>query len=296
MQTIYQITPKMDVCYLGVDEWTDKVKRNFLGITLQGLINDKFDKKVVCFKKIDAEKVTGEYLQTKIEKKINDYNIQNNFGGIISDGASNMIAAFDNARYKRKCCVCHVLNFLLRDIHDVFSQRLNGLQMVVFKIKNSYDFVKMCEQANISTKKLTSFTPTIWYGLFQTIHCFNHSFEVALDFIAKHKMESPFTCDELELFKEFELFLSYIKDAIKLFEASSFGQSGKIFAEIHMKESLLIMLDNSQFIKKQKDQINEIITNRIAIIEESWGDLIFAVALLHPNKFFPQILSNETKT
>ena len=51
MQTIKQITPKIDVCYLRVDEWTDKVKRNFLGIAPQGLINDKFDKKVVCFKK-----------------------------------------------------------------------------------------------------------------------------------------------------------------------------------------------------------------------------------------------------
>ena len=78
-------------------------------------------KKLCVSKKIDVEKVTGEYLQTKVEEIINNYNIQNNFGGIISDGASNMIAAFDNERYKRKCCVCHVLNLLLSDIHDVFS-------------------------------------------------------------------------------------------------------------------------------------------------------------------------------
>ena len=47
-------------------------------------------KKVVCFIKIDAGKVTNEYFQTKIEEIVNDYNIQNNFGGIISDGASSI--------------------------------------------------------------------------------------------------------------------------------------------------------------------------------------------------------------
>lgn len=79
-------------------------------------------KKVVCFKKIDAEKVTSEYLRTKIEEIVNDYNIQSNFGGIISDGASNMITAFDNESYKKKCCDCRVLNLLLGHIYDIFDQ------------------------------------------------------------------------------------------------------------------------------------------------------------------------------
>lgn len=66
--------------------------------------------------------MTSEYFQTKIEEIINDYNVQNNFGGITSDGASNMITAFDNESYKRKCCACRALNLLLGDIYDIFNQ------------------------------------------------------------------------------------------------------------------------------------------------------------------------------
>ena len=41
----------MNTVYLCVDEWTDKLKRNFLGITAQGILNNTIQNRIIYFKK-----------------------------------------------------------------------------------------------------------------------------------------------------------------------------------------------------------------------------------------------------
>lgn len=110
-----------------------------------------------------------------------------------------MTRVFDNDQYKRHGCICHILNLLLGDLHEIFHEKLDNLSFLQSKIKNSNSFVRLCEKTNNSTKKVPSFTPTRWYSLFQTINCFNHSIDVIYCFLREQKIENPFSSDELML-------------------------------------------------------------------------------------------------
>lgn len=95
------------------------------------------------------------------------FKLESNFGGTVSDGA------FDNDHYqiKRHGCICHILNLLLGDLHEIFLEKLYNFSYLQSKIKNSATFVRLCENAKKSTKKVPLLfivltTQLMWYFSF----------------------------------------------------------------------------------------------------------------------------------
>ena len=203
-EKIKDILIKMPIVFICVDEWTDKIRRNFLGVTAHGLINGSIESFIISFQKIKAEKVTGDYLQNKLGFLIQDLNIIENFGGIISDNATNMVSAFNNDIYKRKCCIAHTLNLIIQDIYKLFNEQLKILKPLHTKTKKSTVYSNICKNANNSISKISSYCPTRWYSLYEAVHSFNVSILCLLQFLNVKKIQIPFNEEHINFFKELE--------------------------------------------------------------------------------------------
>lgn len=293
-EILKKVVSSMSTCYLCIDEWSDKMKRNFLGVTAHGIIENQNVKNVIYFRKINPMKVTGQFLQDIVKQILKEYNIENNFNGIISDNASNMISGFDNDFFKRRCCISHTLNLILKDIHDMFLNKINILDSVRARTKNSSLFAKTCEFMGSTISKLPSYSTTRWNSLHDLIHSFNMTNECIKTFYDQKKLDIPFDQTDEEFFQEFELLLKYFRDSIDMFESDKFGQICKAQFELKsLKESVLRFIKNSEFFKEHAKDIESSINQRLEMINESWGDEIYAAAFLHPNHIFSNILSEN---
>lgn len=293
-EIVKQKIEKMTVCYICIDEWSDKRKRHFLGTTLQGVKDNMMENFVISFKKIDALHVTAEYLQKKVNEIRDNFNIKSNFSGIVTDGASNMVA-FDNHIYNRHCCICHVLNLLLQDLHELFQKYLSKLENFQCSIKNSSLFTKLCEEKKHSITRIPSYCPTRFYSLYNLIHSFNISYQIVIEFL-NQKITDFFNTDDFLFYQEFELLIEYFKDSIQLFEKNEFGQIAKIHTELYtVKDAIKTVIQNSQYLKKYQKNIEDIMNSRFDIIYKSYDKLVFASALLHPNHLYSTFISPSEK-
>ena len=282
--------------YLCVDEWTDKLKRSFLGVTAQGVCANDVKKSVIFFQQINPAKVDGAFLQETIFNLIHDFGIEQNFNGIISDNAGNMISAFDNEVFHRKCCLAHTLNLIIKDIHLLFKDKMDILDQVRMKTKNSSIFSKICQTLNCPISKLPSYSETRWYSLYNLIHNFNISIDCIKYLYSEKNCQIPFSDDDVQFFQEFEIFLKYIKEAIELFESEKFGQISKAFFELHsMKDSVMRFVENSLFLHQKAEDIKSSIESRIQMIYSSWGNVIYAAALLNPDPMYSEYLTEEQR-
>lgn len=71
-----------------------------------------------------------------------------------------MISAFDNELFKKKCCIAHTLSFVVKNIHDLFIDKIKILDDVRELTKNSSMFFKICETMECPIKKLPSYLET----------------------------------------------------------------------------------------------------------------------------------------
>ena len=297
IQIIKSITQNMISSYICIDEWSDKTQRSFIGSIIRGVDDDSLKNFLVSFKYVDDDmNVNAKYLQDIVTKIISDFGLSQNFRGITSDGASNMRSAFDNNKFNRHCCICHVFNLLLHDIHELFSKRFQNLHYIQSLTKNSSSFSSFCRIKNCPVTKISSYSQSRWYSIIKMVHSFNCTYSALILFLNEKGKQNPFTHDDLMFFQEFELFLSYFQSSIQYFEEDSFGQISKVHAELHtLKEQLSVMMNNSELLIKNKKEINEIINNRFQMITDSYGDLLYATSLLHPIRFYSKFLTEDEK-
>lgn len=74
--------------------WTDRRMRSYLGVTLHTIINDELKSFLLSLDKIDG-KNTSEKLATEFDRIIQLYDLKEKIVRLITDNASNNLAAFD---------------------------------------------------------------------------------------------------------------------------------------------------------------------------------------------------------
>ncbi|CAM4982833.1 unnamed protein product, partial [Rotaria socialis] len=80
---------------LTLDVWTDRRMRSYLGVTLHTIINDELKSFLLAFDRLEG-KHTSEKLATEFDRIIQLYDIKDKIVRLITDNASNNLAAFDN--------------------------------------------------------------------------------------------------------------------------------------------------------------------------------------------------------
>jgi hypothetical protein len=89
------ICDKLSYVSLTVDVWTDRRMRSYFGITLHGIINDKYRSFLLSFEPLEGHH-TGDKLSAEFDRVIQLYNLNDKIVRLITDNASNNLAAFDD--------------------------------------------------------------------------------------------------------------------------------------------------------------------------------------------------------
>ncbi|CAF3223367.1 unnamed protein product [Rotaria sp. Silwood2] len=80
---------------LTLDIWCDRCMRSYFGVTLHTIINDKYKTFLLSFERLEG-KHTSDKLAEEFDRIIQLYNLKDKVVRLITDNASNNLAAFDN--------------------------------------------------------------------------------------------------------------------------------------------------------------------------------------------------------
>jgi hypothetical protein len=92
---LQEICNKLNHVSLTLDVWSDRRMRSYLGITLHGIIDDKHRSFLLSFEPLEGHH-TGDKLAAEFDRVIQLYNLNDKIVRLITDNASNNLAAFDN--------------------------------------------------------------------------------------------------------------------------------------------------------------------------------------------------------
>jgi hypothetical protein len=80
---------------LALDSWSDRRMRSYFGITLHTIINDEYKSYLLSFERLHG-KHSGEKLAAEFDRVIQLYDLNDKIVRLITDNASNNLAAFDD--------------------------------------------------------------------------------------------------------------------------------------------------------------------------------------------------------
>ncbi|CAF1325542.1 unnamed protein product [Rotaria sp. Silwood1] len=80
---------------LTLDVWTDRRMRSYFGVTLHAIIDDKYKSFLLSFEQLEG-KHTSEKFSAEFDRIIQLYNLNGKIVRLITDNASNNLAAFDD--------------------------------------------------------------------------------------------------------------------------------------------------------------------------------------------------------
>ncbi|CAF2128590.1 unnamed protein product [Rotaria magnacalcarata] len=103
LPTLYkQCTSKLqEICAqakhvsLTLDIWSDRRMRSYFGVTLHTIIDDKYKTFLLSFERLEG-KHTADKLSAEFDRIIQLYNLKDKIVRLITDNASNNLAAFDS--------------------------------------------------------------------------------------------------------------------------------------------------------------------------------------------------------
>jgi len=90
-----EICCKVNHVSLTLDLWTDRRMRSYFGITLHAIIHDEYKSFLLSFEQIQG-KHSADKLAAEFDRVIQLYNLNDKIVRLITDNASNNLAAFDN--------------------------------------------------------------------------------------------------------------------------------------------------------------------------------------------------------
>lgn len=89
------ICARLNFVSLTLDSWTDRRMRSYFGITLHAIIDDKHRSFLLSFERLEGHH-TADKLSAEFDRVIQVFNLNNKVVRLITDNASNNLAAFDN--------------------------------------------------------------------------------------------------------------------------------------------------------------------------------------------------------
>ena len=95
MSKLKDICSKSKHVSLSLDCWSDRRMRAYFGITLHTIIDDEHKSYLVSLDRLHGNH-SGEKLAAEFDRVINLYNLNDKIVRLVTDNASNNLAAFDN--------------------------------------------------------------------------------------------------------------------------------------------------------------------------------------------------------
>ena len=162
--------------YLSVDEWTSISNQPFLGINAYCLFNDSYEVFTLDHKMLINEHNPAEIIAYEIYQTIQDYGIEEQYQGFVSDTTPLMPATNECLRQAIEStwhpCFCHIINLFLNHAVSAAESLIKPMFQVQKYVARSHAFHNYLESTDSSCKSLPSYTPTRWYSLYRMMKNF----------------------------------------------------------------------------------------------------------------------------
>lgn len=209
------------------DEWTDNSSRSYLGITIHAVSlspDNNYDHCVIVIGHIPLNQIhiTNEYLAPIIEKKFHDLNLEVPHY-FVTDAGPVCEPTIKKLKAVRKECWGHLLNLVLKDIHQELVFRLPLVFHVQLHYGKSTVFQSYMKSANAKRTTIPNYVETRFYSLHKLFATVSDLFDLINKF-GEDELNEELLPESYRVFIDItSSFLSSIKSVLDKFESDQFG-------------------------------------------------------------------------
>ena len=295
-QKIRIILESASIISIAVDEWQDRAKRRYLGVTASSIIERQYRIFTLAHRPMVEEHCKAGIIRKYLLQILNEYNITRKIKCAVTDNGGAIPSAFsydpndeNNLNIKRFPCICHVINIYAKTFQNNMKNDLNEF----IRIKNLFDipgFVAYLNSSDSNRKKISSFTEIRWSSLFFMI---DDMLELKKEMIRYNELNKLGNIDDsvwenlVHWHKVFKIFVR----CIKAVEGNEFGLISKSLPCIRRIQQVLRSLP--QRFAGAILEVNQKIDTHWIKYEDNWTPILHVCSRLNPYINHQKILTKN---
>ena len=280
---------------LAIDEWQDRSKRRYLGITASTIVHQQHMILTIAHTPMIEEHCTSEIIRKYICKILIGYGIYNKIhcavtdnGGAIPGAFSDEIQSKDNLpNIKRFPCICHIINIYVKLFVKCMDRDLKD----ILAVRNSFDnpcFIAYLRKKGSRKTHISSYTEIRWCSLHNLLDDLS---ELKRQIIEYNNLNDiiKFPINFWETLEEWRSLFNVFTKYIKSVEGNTFGlisRSLPCIRKIRQKlESLPPRYSNAKLI------INQKMEKHWEKYQDQWTPILHVCTRLNPFIIHSKILT-----
>ena len=278
-----------DLICISIDEWKDKLKRPYLGVTAQAVSNTRLSYFTLGMKPLIGEKIDGELIANTLHQVLDQYNIEGKIIGCVSDSGSNMILGLRSFPFQRLPCTCHLFNNLMKVFiksHWKCFQEIINIQLEC----SSSKFTAFCINVGSELKSVPSYCAVRWYSMCRVIEGLSRLKHHIIEYRTKYNLIAvpPHIWEDIDHL--YPVFKS-AQEIIQILESDSFG------AISYTLRGFSIFKDQIEYLPEKflagKRAVSEKIQKYWNSYRPLWDPFLFAATRLNPALAVHMILETD---
>ena len=285
-QKIRCILESASIISIAVDEWQDRMKRRYLGVTAAAIVERQIRIFTLAHRPMREQHCTAEVIRKYLYEILNEYRIARKIKCAVTDNGGSVPSAFcddptdvHNLNIKRFPCICHIINIYAKTFQKHMKSDLNDFM----KIRNAFDtacFVAYLENSDSNIKKIASYTEIRWSSLYNMLHDLMELKKYIMRYNKLNKIVNEIGEEFWERLSQwFKIFGTFAK-CIKLVEGNEFGLISKSLPCIRRIQQALLSLPErySGVIL----EINRKMESHWNKYKDNWTPILHVCARLNP--------------
>ena len=288
-QKIKRILDSASVMSIAVDEWQDKMKRRYLGVTASKIIERQYRTFTLAHRPMHDVHCDAKVIRKHIREILDEYNVTNKIKCAVTDNGGSIPCAFTddytseenmdlNLNIKRFPCICHIINIYARTFQKIMKSDLNEF----IQIRNAFDtpcFTAYLANNECKIRRISSYTEVRWSSLSNMLNDMVFLKKYMIKYNEMNKYE-PIPDDFWMKLNQWQKIFNTFAKCIKAVEGNGFGLISKSLPCIRrIQQALRLLPDRFSVVLIE---INKKMENHWNKYKENWTPILHVCARLNP--------------
>lgn len=295
---------------ISMDEWTDILRRRFLGISCHAFIEGQLRVFTLSHSSINViideqgrDHVNSGDLAALVDQVLKDYRIGDKTLLLITDKAAIMPAAAASLNAHRidsgqdaimwSPCVCHAINLLMGQLVKQLTPDFRNVIKLASDLAASEAFYDHATRMRASLKRIATYTEVRWYSMWKMLSTLQKLKPVIISFYASEHRE-PVPEEIWGTIADFIDFVQVIKKTTKALEGENYSTICYVisgFATI--KDAFLKAVEGKEKYADVRTKWLAYYDKNIGSVMKSWSPLLETSCYLHPGLDHRKLLKPE---
>ncbi len=269
---------------VAVDEWSDLMKKRYIGLTARCIFNGRPTTYFLALSKIDEVHLTGPDLMNKINNLLDQYDILDKIILAVSDNCNLMLNAFRSSTILRLPCICHLLNLLLKSFLGPSESTINEISTAVRCLRCSECYSALKD--GFDEPRIANYNEIRWISLYECFDSLLKSRKSIETFYAEE--EAYVNVVKSKLFEYHWKFIDKLinvlftyKSTIQILETDDFGVISYALSSIYRLRISIKKLPDGDFIENKRS-FDEEYERLMALFYDQIHPIYDAAAILNP--------------